>query len=64
MQITVDDIEFNAILAGLRMVQQAITRRDRIASPDDDILTNGGAAEPITADAIDDLCQRINRIEG
>mgnify|MGYP001423353129 CR=1 FL=1 len=55
--------------AGLRLLQQ--WREDRIVTKDasldmiiDDIETNGGAHEPMTAEEIDALCELINTIDG
>ena len=47
--------ETAAVLAGLRALQGAYNRAEL-----DDILTNGGDFEPLTADAIDELCERLN----
>ena len=56
-------------VAGLRLLQQ--WREDRIVTKDasldmiiDDIETNGGAHEPMTAEEIDALCELINTIDG
>ena len=66
---TANDRSQAAILAGLRLLQQ--WREDRIVTKDasldmiiDDIETNGGAHEPMTAEEIDALCELINTIDG
>lgn len=54
------EAELAAILAGLRLIQRHL--RKEPLWPDDDILTDGGTIEePIDADAIDALCDRINQ---
>jgi hypothetical protein len=60
VNLTVSKIEFNAILAGLRQLQQALERPDGFGTYDADILTNGGDEKAITPEEIDTLCERIN----
>ena len=59
----IDSTELSAILAGLRLLQDAIDPKGTsIELPDvQDILTNGGTVEPITPEGIDRLCEMLNR---
>lgn len=57
---TMNARELASVLAGLRMLQHAITGtvadKDGIA----DIRTDSGELEPLSADEIDTLCERLN----
>lgn len=59
--ITVTSEEYNAVIAGLRLLQNALD--NSTVTPDDgdigDILTNTGSEEPLTAAQIDELVERI-----
>jgi hypothetical protein len=58
MNHDIDDRERDAILAGLRMVQQAI--EGNAPAMDEDVFTNGGDHEGLDPDEIDELCERLN----
>lgn len=61
--------ELGAVLAGLRLVQEATIRSDarEVSVVDEvgdgiyDILTNGGEFDPLSPSEIDTLCQELNR---
>ena len=53
--------ELNAMLAGLRLLQQEISRGEFLPQGVSDIFDNGGTEKPLTADEIDQLCERINQ---
>lgn len=59
--ITVTSEEYNAVIAGLRLLQNALD--NSTVTPDDgdigDILTNTGSEKPLTAAQIDELVERI-----
>ena len=59
--ITVTLEEYNAVIAGLRLLQNALD--NSTVTPDDgdigDILTNTGSEKPLTAAQIDELVERI-----
>lgn len=65
--ITISGPERDAILAGLRLLQCGLDRREGYyaVSPNDgdvgDILTNSGEHPGMTAEEIDGLCDLINR---
>jgi len=58
MTVHLDDRELAAILAGLRMVQQALDRDGILPYGVMDIYTNGKAG--LTSPQIDLLCRRLN----
>jgi hypothetical protein len=51
--------ELGAVLAGLRLLQLAVDENS-FPSGIHDIATNGGTAQVLSGDEIDDLCERIN----
>lgn len=57
---TMNARELASVLAGLRLLQHAIT--GTVADEDGiaDIGTDGGKLEPLTADEVDTLCDRLN----
>lgn len=59
MIITIDNAQFDTILAALRFYQ---SHGGLDAVPDEiqDLATNGGAHNGLTLDAIDALCEQIN----
>jgi hypothetical protein len=56
-------VERDAILAGLRMLQQALTpgKLPRFTSSIEEILTNDDAHPAISLEDIDALCERLNQ---
>jgi hypothetical protein len=62
MPINLDDQELAAVLAGLRMVQQALDRYGVLPYGIMDIYTNGGPG--LTIPQIDLLCRRLNAGDG
>lgn len=50
----------SVVLAGLRLVQALDELRHVPCGIEDDILTDGGTLEPLDADEIDELCERLN----
>lgn len=59
--ITVTSEEYNAVIAGLRLLQNAL--ENSTVRPDDgdigDILTNTGSEQPLTIAQINELVERI-----
>lgn len=49
-----------AVLAGLRLLQSYLADDLRAPEGIDLILTDGGAFRPLSIEAIDDLCARLN----
>jgi hypothetical protein len=60
MPVNLDDQELAAVLAGLRMVQQALDRYGVLPYGIMDIYTNGGPG--LTSPQIDLLCRRLNAV--
>lgn len=59
--VKVSDVEFHTILAALRYYQEHDQTNPAHRSEwIEDLATNGGEVIPLSADAIDQLCQRIN----
>lgn len=54
-----DARELAAVLAGLRLLQNTLDPRPG-AEDVADILTDSGRLDPLDADAIDELCERLN----
>lgn len=59
MAQTMTPTERNAVLAGLRLLQRALTGLDRLPVDIEAIASDSG--ETITPEGIDDLCERINQ---
>jgi hypothetical protein len=59
MSVAVTDTERDAVLTGLRLLQQAL-EADNLAPLLRDILTNGGAHPGLDPESIDTLCERLN----
>lgn len=57
--VTLDRIELAAVLAGLRLLQSALSVPPMI----NHILTDCGEFDPLSAEQIDALCERINEGE-
>mgnify|MGYP003664299060 CR=1 FL=1 len=55
-----DGRETAAVLAGLRLVQRELSRGEFLPQGVHSIFDEDGAIEPLDADEIDDLCERIN----
>lgn len=49
-----------AILAGLRLLQAYLAEEPRVPDGIDRILTNDGRLLPLSTEAIDRLCERLN----
>ena len=60
--IELNDRELAAVLAALRMRQKYLRHTTAIGRSDHayDIASDGGALEPLTAQEIEELCERIN----
>ena len=52
--------ELAAILTGLRLLQTELDRED-LSAEMEDTFTNNDIFEPLTADEIDDLCEKLNQ---
>jgi len=60
-----NDREIGAVLAGLRLIQgmregTVTTTKAEMDVAIDDIESNGGKHDPLDADEIDALCERLN----
>lgn len=65
MNTIISDRKQAAILAGLRLLQawredKIMTRDANIDSSIDDVESDGGTHEPLSADEIDILCEELN----
>lgn len=60
--VTMKNLQRDTILAALRIYQQQMELNGGVPPMDvDEIATNSGAHEPMTAKEIDSLCEEINQ---
>lgn len=60
MLTILDNREFAAVLAGLRLVQAELPRSEFLPQGVHDIFDDGETLTPLTEDEIDTLCERLN----